>query len=231
MTKKDLQSHFEKKLGISLKKPDLLKQVFIHRSYVNETRDDAIQHNERLEFLGDAVLELVVTEYLYRNYDNSEGEMTNWRSALVRGEMLAQVANKLNIGDYLFLSHGEEKGGGRDKDYILANTVEALIGYLYLTEGYTICQNFIQDFILCHLEEILEKKLYVDAKSYFQEQSQDKLGITPEYKVLNEEGPDHDKVFTMGAYIGEELMGEGKGSSKQNAEQEAARAAIRKKGW
>ena len=227
----DLQEHFEKMLGITLKKPELLKQVFVHRSYVNENKGKNISHNERLEFLGDAVLELIVTDYLYRNYNNTEGEMTNWRSALVRGEMLAKVAKKLKMGEFLYLSHGEEKGGGREKDYILANSVEAFIGYLYLTEGYIICQNFIQDFILCYLDEILEKKLYIDAKSHFQEQAQEKAGVTPEYKVLNEEGPDHDKIFTMGVYIKDELIGEGDGGSKQNAEQAAARAAIAKKGW
>ena len=229
--KLDLQEHFESMLKVRLKQPELLKQVFVHRSYVNEHKDKKISHNERLEFLGDAVLELIVTEYLYRNYDSTEGEMTNWRSALVRGEMLAKVAKNLEMGKFLYLSHGEEKGGGREKDYILANSVEALIGYLYLTEGYTTCHNFIQDFILCYLEEILEKKLYIDAKSHFQEQAQEKAGVTPEYKVLSEEGPDHDKVFTMGAYIEDELIGEGEGGSKQNAEQAAARAAIARKGW
>jgi ribonuclease-3 len=231
MPEVNLQEYFEKKLGFKLKDAELLRQVFIHRSYVNECRDKDIHHNERLEFLGDAVLELVVTEYLYKKYENPEGELTNWRSALVRGEMLARVARKLGMGKFLFLSHGEEKGGGRDKDYILANSVEALIGYVYLTQTYEVCQKVISKFILCYLDEILEKKLYVDAKSYFQEKSQELLGITPEYRVQEEEGPDHSKQFTMGAYIGEELVGKGKGSSKQNAEQDAARDALINKNW
>lgn len=232
MVKKlDLFDHFEKKLGLTIKKPELFTQVFVHRSYVNECKDKKVEQNERLEFLGDAVLELVVTEYLYRHYDNTEGEMTNWRSALVRGEMLSKVARDLDMGKFLFLSHGEEKGGGREKDYILANALEALIGYLYLTHGYTICQNFVEDQILVHLDQILKRKLYIDAKSFFQEQAQEKLGITPEYRVESEEGPDHSKNFTMGAYLGDKLVGTGKGPSKQTAEQEAARAALKKKGW
>lgn len=231
MEKNPIKAHFEKLLRIKLEDDVLLKQVFIHRSYVNECREKGLEHNERLEFLGDAVLELVVTDYLYREFPNPEGDLTNWRSALVKGEMLSKISRSMGIGQFLFLSHGEEKGGGREKDYILANALEAFIGYLYLTKGFAACQKFIAKFILVHLPEILEKNLHIDAKSYFQESSQEKLGITPEYRVLQEEGPDHNKLFTMGAYLSGELIGSGSGSSKQSAEQEAAKEAIRVKKW
>ncbi|MDP2691066.1 MAG: ribonuclease III [bacterium] len=219
-------------LGLEKQDQELLDRVFIHRSYVNEHRDEDLRSNERLEFLGDAVLELISTEYLFRNFDSKdEGELTNWRSALVKGTTLAQVASDLNLGKYLKLSKGEEKSGGRDKDYLLANTVEALIGYVYLTGGYTKAQLFIHKFILVRLQDILENKLHIDSKSFFQEMAQDKLGITPHYNVLDESGPDHQKNFIMGVYLGDELVGEGKGQSKQSAEQNAARDALVKKGW
>ncbi len=210
---------------------DLFERVFIHRSYVNEHRQEKLESNERLEFLGDAVLELVTTEYLYKNFDNPEGDLTNWRSALVKGTTLATIAAELDLGQYLKLSRGEEKSGGREKDYLLANTVEALIGFIYLQGGYPKAQLFIHRFILVKLQEILEKKLHIDSKSFFQETSQDQLGITPTYDVLHHEGPDHQKTFTMGVYLEEELIGQGKGSSKQAAEQNAARDALIKKGW
>jgi len=221
-----------KKIGLKDNNQELLERVFIHRSYVNEHREENIRSNERLEFLGDAVLELVSTEYLFRNFvDKDEGDLTNWRSALVKGANLALVAQDLGLGDYLKLSKGEEKSGGREKDYLLANTVEALIGYIYLQGGYAKSQLFIHKNILVKLQEILEKKLHIDAKSYFQETSQEKLGITPNYDVLNEEGPDHKKTFTMGVYLEGELIAEGQGSSKQEAEQSAARNGLLAKGW
>lgn len=219
------------KIGIQDNNPELLKQVFIHRSYVNEHRGENLQSNERMEFLGDAVLELVTTEYLYRNFDKDEGELTNWRSALVKGPTLAQVAQELELGKYLNLSRGEEKSGGREKDYLLANTIEALIGYIYLQGGYAKAQIFIHRFILIRLQHILEKNLHIDSKSFFQETAQETLGITPTYDVMSEEGPDHKKTFTMGVYLNGELIAKGQGSSKQIAEQDAARNGLLAKKW
>lgn len=218
-------------IGLTENNQELLDQVFIHRSYVNEHKSENLSSNERLEFLGDAVLELITTEYLYRNFDKSEGELTNWRSALVKGPTLAEVAQELELGKYLKLSRGEEKSGGREKDYLLANTVEALIGYIYLQGGYAKAQLFIHRFILVRLQNILEKNLHIDSKSYFQETAQEVLGVTPTYDVLGEEGPDHKKTFTMGVYLEGDLVATGKGSSKQIAEQDAARNALLKKGW
>ena len=221
----------EKKIDLKFKTHDLLKVAFVHRSYLNEHKDTKIEHNERLEFLGDAVLELIVTEYLYLNFPNPEGELTNWRSALVKGEMLAKIARQLNIGEYLQLSHGEEKSGGREKDYLLANTFEALIGVIYLELGYEKAKKFVTEFLLVNLDEILKTGAHIDAKSKFQEMSQDKVGVTPAYKLLHDEGPDHDKKFTMGAYIGEKLVGKGAGSSKQIAEQKAAEDSLARLKW
>jgi ribonuclease III len=221
----------EEKIDIKFKSHDLLKVAFIHRSYLNEHKDTKLEHNERLEFLGDAVLELIVTEYLYLNFPNPEGELTNWRSALVKGEMLAKIARQLNIGEYLQLSHGEEKSGGREKDYLLANTFEALIGVIYLELGYEKAKKFVTEFLLVNLDEILKTGSHIDAKSKFQELSQDKVGVTPAYKLLHDEGPDHDKKFTMGAYIGDKLVGKGIGSSKQIAEQKAAEDSLARLKW
>lgn len=209
----------------------LLEQVFIHRSYVNEHKGQNLESNERLEFLGDAVLELVTTEYLYRNFDRDEGELTNWRSALVKGPTLASIASELGLGKYLRLSKGEEKSGGREKDYLLANTVEALIGFIYLQGGYAKVQLFIHKIILVRLQEILDQKLHIDSKSFFQETAQELLGITPRYDVLDEHGPDHKKTFTMGVYLDSDLIATGTGSSKQIAEQDAARNGLLKKRW
>jgi ribonuclease-3 len=219
------------KIGLTENDDNLLNQVFIHRSYVNEHKSENLNSNERLEFLGDAVLELITTEYLYRNFDKSEGELTNWRSALVKGPTLAEVAQELELGKYLKLSKGEEKSGGREKDYLLANTVESLIGYIYLQGGYAKAQLFIHRFILVRLQNILEKNLHIDSKSYFQETAQEVMGVTPTYDVLGEEGPDHKKTFTMGVYLEGELIATGKGTSKQIAEQDAARNGLLKKGW
>jgi ribonuclease-3 len=185
-----------------------------------------------MEFLGDAVLELVTTEYLYETFkDTGEGQLTSFRSALVKGKHLAKVARELKLGEYLLLSHGEEKSGGHDKEYLLANTLEALIGAIYLDRGFAVSHKFISNFILTNLGEILRKGLHVDSKSHFQELAQDRLNITPIYNVLSQSGPDHNKVFEVGAFVGEELVGKGKGSSKQNAEQEAAKDALQEKGW
>jgi ribonuclease-3 len=227
-----MYASLEQKIGITFKDQKLLKTAFVHRSYVNEHKNEKGGHNERLEFLGDAVLELIVTEYLYKKYPQSnEGEMTNWRSALVKGNNLANVAQELDIGKYLFLSKGEEKGKGREKPYILANAVEALIGAIYLEQGYQAAHNFIHQYIIKELEQIIEKGLHIDAKSSFQEMAQEQTGVTPHYEVLEEMGPDHEKKFRVAAYIKEEKIAEGLGSSKQKAEESAAENALAAKGW
>ncbi|MDD4351587.1 MAG: ribonuclease III [Candidatus Gracilibacteria bacterium] len=221
----------EKKLGFTFKKPELMELAFVHRSFLNENNEYA-EHNERLEFLGDAVLELIVTEYLYLTFEKeAEGQLTNWRSALVRGDNLAKIARDLKLGEYLKLSKGEENSGGRDKDYILANAVEALIGAIYLDKGFKWAKVFIDQYVIVKLDEILKHKLYIDGKSQFQELAQAKVEITPEYKLVKEEGPDHDKEFTMAVYLGAEKVAEGKGKSKQAAEEQAARKGLEVKGW
>lgn len=222
----------QKKIGIKLKNQKLLENAFIHRSYLNEHRKEGLQSNERTEFLGDAVLELASTRHLFDKCpDESEGAMTLFRSALVKGKHLAEIARELDLGKYLFLSRGEEQSDGREKNYILANTVEALIGAIYLDQGYGVAEKFINKFITTKLDEIIEKGLHVDAKSRFQEMCQEIEDQTPYYKVLKEEGPDHDKTFIMGAYIEEKLIGKGTGTSKQNAEDQAAKSALKAKGW
>jgi len=217
----------EKTIGVKFKNKKLLQQAFIHRSYLNENKEFG-EHNERLEFLGDAILELVVTEHLYRNFPNPEGELTNWRSALVKGETLSKVARELGFNDYLYLSKGEKKSEGKARDLILANCFEAVIGAIYLDSGIGAVETFIQKYILSKLEVILEKGLYIDAKSNFQELAQEKKGVTPHYHVLEEKGPDHAKEFKVGCYIGEEVVGIGVARSKQQAEQEAAEDALGK---
>lgn len=218
---------FEEKSGVHFKDKGLLKQAFTHRSYLNENPDFGFKHNERLEFLGDAVLELIVTESLYKNYpDKPEGELTMWRAALVNARMLAIVAKDLNLGDYLLLSHGESKETGKARDYILANATEALLGALYLDQGLKVCTMVIEQYILSKLPQVLREKLFEDAKSQFQELAQERNGITPNYQVLREWGPDHEKHFLVGVTVGKELIAEGEGTSKQEAEQEAARMAL-----
>ncbi|MDO8650161.1 MAG: ribonuclease III [Candidatus Berkelbacteria bacterium] len=218
---------FEKQTGLHFKDERLLEMVFTHRSYLNEAGTSDLEHNERLEFLGDAVLELVVTDYLYKNFTNPEGELTNWRSSIVRGEILARVAGELELGEFLFLSRGEDKSGGRTRTLILANTFEALIGAIYLDAGYEESAKFIAHHLIALLPEIIEKKLYIDPKSRLQELSQEKMGSTPEYRVIGEEGPDHTKVFTVGVYVNRKLLAQGTGSSKQKAETAAASEAIK----
>jgi len=218
----------EKKIGITFKDKKLLETAFVHRSYLNENKKFPLSHNERLEFLGDAVLELVVTEYLYKNYSNPEGELTNWRAALVRGETISRVAKRLGFNDYLYLSRGEAKSEGRSRELILANTFEAFIGALYLDQGLKGASQFIIKNLIPELEIILAKNLYKDAKSRLQEIAQEKFKITPSYKVLKEEGPDHNKIFTVGVYLENKLIGRGKGSSKQAAEIVAAQKALDK---
>jgi len=225
-------SKIEKKLGLKFKNKDLLIQAFCHRSYINENPDSNLENNERLEFLGDAVLELVVTEYLFEKYPKkAEGELTNWRAALVNAKMLGDLSKKLNFNDYLLLSKGEEKELGKARQYILANTLEALIGALYLDQGYKTAKVFIEKNLIKRLPEIIKKGLYKDAKSLFQEEAQERTGITPAYKVLKEWGPDHAKHFIIGVFLNNELIAEGKGSSKQEAEEEAAKGALENKHW
>lgn len=217
---------FSQKIGLSFKNEKLLQQVFVHRSYLNENIGFDLDHNERLEFLGDAVLELVVTEYLYKNFDNPEGELTNLRSALVKGPMLSQVAKDLGMENYLYLSRGEAKAEGKSRQLILANVFEALVGAVYLDQGYQAAVEFVQKNLIKHLKEIIDQKLFLDPKSHLQELSQDQLGITPVYKVINEHGPDHAKSFTVGCFVNNRLVGEGSGSSKQAAESAAASSAL-----
>jgi|SRR3989344_4506550 len=225
-------SLFEKKMGLSFKNKDLLTQAFVHRSYLNENPKFALPQNERLEFLGDAVLELVVTEYLYKEYpEKAEGELTNWRAALVNAKMLALVAEELGFDNFLLLSRGETKELGKARQYILANTFEALIGASYLDLGYNAVDEFIKKYLLKKIPEIIENKLYKDFKSDFQEVSQEKVGITPAYKVIKEWGPDHKKKFTVGVFLHNDKVAEGEGYSKQEAEEQAAKEALKLKKW
>ena len=218
---------FEKQIDVRFKNKELLKQAFTHRSYLNENPESGLQHNERLEFLGDAVLELIVTEHLYKSYpDKPEGELTTWRAALVNARMLAIVAKDLKLGDYLLLSHGEARETGKARDYILANATEALLGALYLDQGLKACKIIIEQYVLSKLPQVLEEKLFEDAKSRFQELAQEKTGITPSYQVLKEWGPDHEKNFQVGVTVGKDLIAKGQGMSKQEAEQDAAKAAL-----
>jgi ribonuclease III len=220
-----------KKIGVSFKEISLLQQAVTHRSYLNENRSYELDHNERLEFLGDAVLELIVTEYLYGNFSNPEGELTSWRSALVNGEMLAKVAQEIGVEKYLMMSRGEAKDVGRARQYLLANALEAIIGAIYLDQGYDVAKKFVLSRVVVNLKEILEKKLYLDPKSYFQEKAQESNKLTPSYRVMKEWGPDHDKHFVVGVFLGSELVAEGEGNSKQEAQREAARIGLEVKGW
>jgi len=223
---------FEQAIGISFDDKKLLKQAFTHRSYLNEHEDEGLEHNERLEFLGDAVLELVVTHFLYNTFpDKPEGELTAIRAALVNTNTISACAKEIGMNDFMLLSRGESKSTGRARQYILANAFEALVGSMYLDQGYDVVRNFIEERVLSKLAEIMEKRLWEDAKSHFQEVIQEKVGVTPTYEVLTEEGPDHDKIFTVGVFVKSELVAEGRGRSKQDAEQEAAHVALNKKDW
>jgi ribonuclease III len=221
----------EKKIKIKFNNPKLLQQAVTHRSYLNENRGYELDHNERLEFLGDAVLELVVTDYLYNHFPNPEGELTNWRASLVNKDMLASVSRGLGVGDFLLMSRGEAKDTGRAREYLLANALEAIIGAIYLDQGYDSPKKFILDNIVVQLERVIREKLYLDPKSLFQEESQDKVGITPNYRVISEIGPDHNKKFVVGVYLGEEEVAQGEGASKQEAQRNAAKNGLEIKGW
>lgn len=224
-------SRFMDTIGVHLSNNELLETALTHRSYLNEHRRYHLDHNERLEFLGDAVLELVVTEYLFHHYPNPEGELTAWRAALVRGEMLARVSRDLGVEEFLLMSRGEAKDTGRAREYLLANACEAIIGAIYLDKGYDASKDFILRHIVVHIDEVLDKKLFLDPKSHFQEKAQEQVGITPSYREHEAIGPDHDRTFVVGVYLGEELVATGKGPSKQEAQREAAREGLEKKGW
>lgn len=225
-------SSFEQKIQINFKNKKLLKEAFTHRSYLNENRTCNWPHNERLEFLGDAVLELIVTDYLFNKYPKkTEGELTSYRAALVNTQSISEGATQWDMNDYLLLSKGEAKDTGKARHYILANTFEAVIGAIYLDQGYEVAQNFIAKSLFHKTERMVKKELWRDSKSRFQEKAQEIIGVTPSYLVVKEVGPDHDKQFTIGVFLGEEMIVEGKGMSKQEAEQRAAERALEIKGW
>ena len=230
MAEPDYQALAKRLIGRPLKDANLLETAFTHRSFLNENKHHVSEHNERLEFLGDAVLELIVTEYLYINHDQPEGILTNWRSSLVRTESLSAVADRLGFADYLRLSRGERQGSSRALYQILANAVEAFIGAIYLDQGYEVTKKFISDNIIVTLDEIIQTGSWMDPKTRLQEQIQSREGLTPVYRVLKEAGPDHDKLFLVGVYIGDKLRGEGQGYSKQMAQQAAAQAALKQLG-
>lgn len=225
-------SGLEKNIGVVFKNKDLLTQALIHRSYLNENPDCPLSHNERLEFLGDAIMEFVVTEYIYRNSTEDEGMMTNWRASLVNTRALAKVAHGIDLGAYIKLSKGESKDPShKAREYILADAVEAVIGAIFMDQGLKKAQAFIDAHVIPPLRDIIAKKLYVDPKTKFQEIAQAQVGVTPHYTVTEETGPDHDKNFKMGVYLGDELVAEGIGGSKQEAQVDGAEKALKAKGW
>lgn len=231
MELKDL-APLEERLGYHFKDQSILIQAITHRSYLNENGSFPYPHNERLEFLGDAVLELIVTEHLFTRYANPEGELTNWRAALVNAKTLAGISRQLNFEEFLLMSKGEARdANSKARMYILANAIEAIIGAIYMDGGMPGASGFIHKHILSHLEFILKNELYVDPKSKFQETAQDLLGVTPGYKVLEEKGPDHAKEFTVGVFLDKDLVAVGRGTSKQEAQVAAAQAGIEAKGW
>jgi len=225
-------SVFEEKSGVKFGDKGILTLAFTHRSYVNENREIATGHNERLEFLGDAVLELVITDFLYKKYpDKTEGDLTSYRSALVNANTLSEVASTLGMNDYLLLSKGEAKDTGRARQYILANTFESVVGAMFLDGGYDIAKKFIETHVSPLIDGIVENNSWIDAKSKFQEKAQEMENITPNYQTIKEIGPDHDKQFEVGVYLEDKLIETGLGKSKQEAEQEAAKKALAKTGW
>ncbi len=225
-------SNFENKTGVVFKNKKLLEQAFIHRSYINENGGTKLSHNERLEFLGDAVIELIVTDYLYRTYPNyNEGSLTAFRSALVNAITMSEVATEIGMNDFLLMSKGEARDVGKARSYILANTYEAYTGAVYLDAGYEKAKFFIEDTLIVKMDKIISKKLWRDAKSLVQEKAQEFLNVTPSYKVISESGPDHDKNFTVGIFFGAKNIASGKGKSKQEAEQSAAHNALESEKW
>ncbi len=223
---------FESKLGVSFNDINVLKCAFTHRSYINEHKEKGLEHNERLEFLGDAVLELVVTDFLFNKYpQKAEGEMTSYRAALVNTNSLAVASTNLGINEYLLLSKGESRDTGRARQYILANTFESVVGALYIDQGYDAAKKFIADNLFDLIDEIVSKRLWQDSKSLFQEKAQENISITPRYDLVSEKGPDHDREFIVGVFLNKEKIATGKGRAKQEAEQEAAKNALKVKGW
>ncbi len=223
---------FEQKIGIEFNDKKLLKVAFTHRSWINEHKHSGMEHNERLEFLGDAVLELAVTDFLFEKYPKTpEGELTAYRSALVNTTSNSDAAQKLGMNDFLLLSRGESKDTGRARMYILANAFEALIGAIYLDQGYDVAEEFIAKNVYYKVDDIVKNRLWQDAKSHFQEKAQEVHGITPTYKLVDESGPDHDKKFIVAVLVGNEQVALGSGKSKQEAEQSAARKGLENKGW
>ena len=223
---------FEEKIGYEFKNRSLLEQAFTHRSYINENRASGREHNERLEFLGDAVLELVVTEFLFAKYpDKAEGDLTSYRAALVNTVSISDAATKLGMNEFLLLSRGEAKDTGRARAIILANAFEAVIGAIYLDQGYESAKKFIAEQLFHKTDEVVEKGLWQDAKSRFQEIAQEKNAVTPSYDVISQTGPDHDKRFVVGVYLGTDKIATGEGRSKQEAEQVAAQKALVAKNW
>lgn len=225
-------AELERSLGVKFGNTDLLRQAIVHRSYLNENRSFPLDHNERLEFLGDAVLELVVTENLYSEYPNPEGELTNWRASLVNAQMLSMVAAQLGMEKFLYLSRGEAKeANSKARQSILANALEAIIGAIYLDKNYDGAAEFIHRNIIAKLPHILKYKLYMDPKSRFQELAQEMVSMTPSYRVVEESGPDHQKHFVVGLYLADEMIAQGEGTSKQEAQMEAAQEGLKVKGW
>lgn len=224
-------SDLEKKVKVKFKNKNLLRQALVHRSYLNEHKDFELDHNERLEFLGDAVLELITTEFLYNKFSNPEGELTNFRAALVNRKMLAKISEEIGLDGYLLMSKGESSDTGRARQYIIANALEALIGAIYLDQGYDKAKKFIENYFFSKMDDILNDKLYQDAKSKFQEEAQEKVGATPVYQVVKEWGPDHDKHFLVGVFLNDEKIAEGEGISKQAAQRKAAEEGLKVKEW
>ena len=226
-------SKLETLMAVKFKNLDLLKQAVVHRSYLNEHPDFELYHNERLEFLGDAVLEIIVTEILFHNFmETPEGDLTNWRASLVNYKMLSSIADELGLEKYLYLSKGESKDkNSKARQIILANAMEAVIGAIYLDAGLKSAKKFVKTFILSKLDNILKNQLYLDPKSKFQEHSQEIYGVTPHYKVLSESGPDHAKHFEVGLYLANELVATGQGTSKQEAQVAAASQGLKNKNW
>ncbi len=225
-------TQFEKQIDITFLNKDLLTQAFVHRSFINEKAGRGLKHNERLEFLGDAVLELAVTDFLYTKFTGEpEGVLTAYRAAMVNTVSLARAAKKLDLESFLLLSKGERMDTNKGREHILANTFESLVGALYMDQGFSVAQGFIEAALFDYIDEIVEQKLYKDAKSYFQEIAQEKQKVTPHYELVDSIGPDHDKEFIMGVFLGDKKIAEGKGYSKQKAESEAARAGLEKLGW
>lgn len=223
----------QKKIGWKFSDENLIRQALVHRSYLNEHPDFKLGHNERLEFLGDAVLEIIVTEYLYLNFqETSEGDLTNWRASLVNAKMLYEIAVELGVEEHLYLSKGEARDKNKkSRQFILADAIEAIIGALYLDKGIEAAKDFVLKNVVSKLDDILKNQSYLDPKSHFQEKAQEEKGITPHYQIIDEIGPDHAKIFTVGLYLEEELITTGQGSSKQEAQVAAALAGLKKMKW